>query len=41
MKKYMKPKINLLKCGEIILMAGSIHNEYSSEQQLGKEWSDF
>lgn len=32
MKKYMKPKISVLKCGEIILMAGSVHNEYSSEQ---------
>ena len=41
MKKYMKPKINLLKCGEIILMEGSLHNQSSSEQQLGKEWLDF
>ena len=40
MKKYMKPKINLLKCGEIILMAGSVHNKYSDGQQLGKEWFD-
>jgi hypothetical protein len=40
MKKYMKPKISVLKCGEIILMAGSVHNEYSGGQQLSKEWFD-
>lgn len=40
MKKYMKPRISMLKCGEIILMAGSLNNEYSEKPQLGKEWFD-